>query len=155
MRVVFALCLAVVALGGCRDFPCREENASLSMTCRANLKGVGYALHIYLNENFERFGSEGGRVSPPDLQTVVKAGVLHPDTTRCPHARSDRAAYILLPETITALDGDPRNVLGYERPGNHDIPGLNVLFADSHCEWMTVEAFEKALADTKKRLEGP
>ncbi len=152
MKVGYALCLALVALGGCRDFLGGRGDVDPRVVCRANLKGVGKALHIYVNENFERFGNEGGRVSPPDLQTLVRAGQLHADTTRCPHARSGRAAYILLPEMITALDGDPRNVLGYERPGNHDIPGLNVLFADAHSQWMTVEAFEKALAETKKRL---
>ena len=123
--------------------------------CMANLKGVGNAIHIYMNENFEHFKNGGGRVSPPNLQTLVKAGYIHADTTRCPHARPDRAAYILLPETITALDGDPRNVVAYEHPDNHGGDGLSVLFADAHSQWMTVEAFEKALADTKKRLESP
>ena len=146
MRMAYALGLGVLVLGGCRSEGHRQA-------CMDNLKALGNALAIYANENFDLLPTDERLLSGLELHAaLVKAGHLTPNQTRCPHAPPDRAAYIHLPGAPPAPGGriDPRSVLVYEHPDNHGGGGLNVLFADSHCEYMTVEAFEEVLAETKR-----
>ena len=109
----------------------------------ANLRSIGVALYTYATENDDKF--------PPDLQTLVDSGAISEQTLRSPLDESDAtSSYIYISGQSTEVD--QRNVIAYENPENHDNEGTNVLFADSHVEFMSMSSFRKALEDTYRRL---
>ena len=46
-------------------------------------------------------------------------------------------------------------IVAYENPGNYGGKGTNVLFIDTHVEFMPMCEFSKALEKTNKRLGRP
>ena len=131
--VAMATSIALPSLSRARTLSKRTVSAS-------NLRGIGQACFIYANENDEQF--------PPDLQTLVKKGYCTPKQFHAPQDSGQGISYIYLGGT--AAD-DPRNVLAYERPDINRGEGVNVLFSDSHVEWMKMPDFQRALEETKKR----
>lgn len=109
----------------------------------ANLNAIGKGLYVYATENDDKF--------PPDLQTLVDSGAITEQVLRSPLDESDAtSSYIYISGQLTEVD--QRNVIAYENPENHDNEGTNVLFADSHVEFMSMSSFRKALEDTYRRL---
>jgi prepilin-type processing-associated H-X9-DG protein len=72
----------------------------------------------------------------------------------CPAAKSVPArggsSYVYIAGQTT--DDDPENVLMYEPLGNHEGPGGNVLFADTHAEFLKEPGYTNAIARTRARL---
>lgn len=121
----------------------RARELSKRTVCMAQLQAIGNACHIYANEHDGRF--------PADLDVLIREGAIAEGNLRCPSAARNVRAYILIPAVPN--DSNVRNVLAYESPDNHAGEGVSVLFADGRAEWMAIDAFELAVAATKKRLQ--
>ncbi len=121
----------------------RARELSKRTVSAANLAGIGKAMYVYANENDDKF--------PPSLQTLVEIGAISPTTLISPKDAPDKgSSYIYIEGQTTSDHYD--NILIYEDPDNYAGEGTNVLFVDSHVEFMTMPAFEQALDKTKKRL---
>ena len=131
------------ARGEAVDPVARAQELAKRKVCMSNMKRIGNSCHIYANEHFDRF--------PPDLQTLLDRGrQVSEATLRCPSAGHDRIAYVYV--AGQKATSDRRNVVVYEHRDNHAGEGINVVFVDSRAEWMSLAAFETALAATKNRL---
>ncbi len=150
MRILVAIGLGMLSAGGCR-----RGDGHAYTNCAANMRSIAVAFALHATEHAGVAGADETPAVVESLETLVKAGHLELGRMTCPSARPNQAGYTYLPEVATALQRDPYAVLLYEQPNNHGGAGVNVMFADMHCDWMTVEAFEKALAETQKRLESP
>lgn len=107
----------------------------------ANLRGIGMSCVIYANENDGNF--------PPDFETLIRDG-LPEESLQSPLNNDAEVDYVYV-EGQNA-DMNVRNILAYEKLEDFNNEGTNVLFLDSHVEYMTKDAFDKALAETLKRL---
>lgn len=121
----------------------RAREVAKRTVSTAQLRQIGMAVHIYAADHGDKF--------PADLDTVLQEQMITPEmlmSPRDPEASPTNPSYVYIGGQSAA--GNPQNVLAYEKLVGEE--GLNVLFVDAHVEWMTPEAFEKALAETKERL---
>jgi prepilin-type processing-associated H-X9-DG protein len=111
--------------------------------CRTNLRGIGKALLIYANDYDDTF--------PPDLETLIHKAEMPPRGLICP-ANGLRESYIYRGASITTSD-TPWMITVYEKLSNHG-DGRNVLFLDSHVEWVSEERFQELIKrDNEYRRE--
>lgn len=105
-------------------------------TCATNLSGIGKALLIYANDYNDQL--------PPDLETLISKAEMPAKGLVCPAAGlKDKDPYIYRGASITTSDA-PWMVMAYDKTGNHD-GGRNVLFLDSHVDWVSEERFQKLI----------
>ncbi len=102
--------------------------------CATNLKGIGKALLIYANDYNDQL--------PPDLETLIHKAEMPPRGLICP-ANGLKESYIYRGATITTSD-TPWMITVYEKLSNHGS-GRNVLFLDSHVEWVSEERFQELI----------
>lgn len=111
--------------------------------CKTNLKGIGKALLIYANDYNDQF--------PPDLETLISKAEMPARGLVCPASES-RESYIYRGASITTSD-TPWMITVYEKLSNHG-DGRNVLFLDSHVEWVPEERFQELIKrDNEYRRE--
>jgi len=103
-------------------------------TCGMNLSGIGKALLIYANDYNDQF--------PPDLETLIRAAEMPANGLVCP-ATKLKDSYIYRGASITTSD-TPWMITVYEKQSNHG-GGRNVLFLDSHVEWVPEERFQELI----------
>ncbi|MEN6575837.1 MAG: hypothetical protein ABFD90_05790 [Phycisphaerales bacterium] len=124
----------------------RVRQLAFRMTSGTNLSVIGKACLVYADEH-------DGKL-PPDLQTLVAEvqlsakcleSKLKPDGFKGP-------SYIYVPGQDLSMH--PGNVVAYENP-EFCVEGVNVLFLDSHAEFMRPEPFHQALKATYARLKRP
>lgn len=123
-----------------------RENC-MRAVCGANMRGIGSALMIY--------GSDLGNEYPPDLQVLISAGSFDGKWFCCPSSDAipgdPHTYYDYIPGQT--VNDDPRNVLLYEKPENHEGEGGNVLFDDGHVEFIKpYSAVLELVAETKRRI---
>jgi prepilin-type processing-associated H-X9-DG protein len=111
--------------------------------CATNLSGIGKAILIYANDYNDQL--------PPDLETLISKAEMPARGLVCPASES-RESYIYRGASITTSD-----TLGmitvYEKLSNHG-DGRNVLFLDSHVEWVSEERFQELIKrDNEYRRE--
>jgi len=112
-------------------------------TCGTNLSGIGKALLIYANDYNDQF--------PPDLETLIRAAEMPANGLVCP-ATKLKDSYIYRGASITTSD-TPWMITVYEKSSNHG-GGRNVLFLDSHIEWVPEERFQELIKrDNQYRRE--
>jgi prepilin-type processing-associated H-X9-DG protein len=111
--------------------------------CGTNMSGIGKALLIYSNDYNDQF--------PPDLETLISKAEMPPRGLVCP-ATNLKDSYIYRGATLTTSD-TPWMITVYEKLSNHG-DGRNVLFLDSHVEWVSEERFQELIKrDNEYRRE--
>jgi len=100
--------------------------------CGTNMSGIGKALLIYSNDYNDQF--------PPDLETLISKAEMPANGLVCP-ATKLKDSYIYRGASITTSD-ILSLIMVYEKSSNHN-GGRNVLFLDSHVEWVTEERFQE------------
>jgi len=137
--------VAGVAIGAGVLMPAlaRVRQTAFRMTSGTNLSAIGKASLIYSNDYDDQL--------PPNLQVLVEKAELPAqmlESKRKPKG-FDGPSYIYVAGQNTSMY--PGNIVAYENPG-YCSDGLNVLFLDSHVEWMKPEEFLEELEATYKRL---
>jgi type II secretion system protein G len=116
---------------------------SISMT---NLKGIGVAALMYADQHDGQF--------PPDLQTLVKEGLVGPTTLKSPLDCLDaESSYVYVPGLSVKTPNPARTILAYEKPENYRGEGTTALFVDGHVEFMSQQVLEEKLGKPKARTE--
>lgn len=100
------------------------------MACGNNLKGIGKALLIYANDYSDHF--------PPNLEILTSTVEVSPKILVCP-STMQKDSFIYCGKGLTTSD-EPSMIMVYDKKGNHE-GGRNVLFMDSHVEWVPEERF--------------
>jgi prepilin-type processing-associated H-X9-DG protein len=112
------------------------------MTCGTNVSGMGKACLIYANDHDDQL--------PPDLDTLM-------DVARMPKNCAMPQKGLICPATGTkgsygyCADGldcscEPTLIVAYDKKGNHPEGYRNVLFLDTHVEWITEARFQALTA---------
>jgi prepilin-type processing-associated H-X9-DG protein len=133
----------------------RARETANRVKCASNLRMIGQAILLYRNDTKGAY--------PPDLGTLIKTeditaqAFVCPDTntTPPPNMTPDDAAdwvnknsdYIYIPPVAGQMPG-PTIVICYEKDGNHNGDGMNVLFADGHVEFCQLPLAHKYINDT-------
>jgi prepilin-type processing-associated H-X9-DG protein len=137
----------VTALGTSILLPslARAREVAKRAISASNLKGIGMAALVFAADHGDKF--------PGTLAQLVESGAITPMMLLSPRdaqATLTRAysSYEYIAGQTTSSDA--RNVLAYERP--LDDEGTNVLFVDTHVEWMKPDAFKAAVRETYQRL---
>jgi prepilin-type processing-associated H-X9-DG protein len=122
----------------------RLNSFAMRMTCGTNMSGIGKALLIYANDYDD--------VLPPDLDTLIHKAEMPPKGLICP-ATGLKESYVYRGASLTT-SAPPWMITVYEKAGNHGEDGRNVLFLDSHVEWMTETKFREDIEkDNQYRRE--
>lgn len=106
------------------------------LRCGTVLSGMGKAMLIYANDHEDKW--------PPDL-TILLTQQQYPASDRfCPamRHRPDYESYVYRGADTGGAWVEPMIILVHDRAGNHE-GGRNVLFVDSHVEWVTEERFQE------------
>jgi hypothetical protein len=124
----------------------RVRQLAFRMTSGTNLGAIGKACLAYADDHEGKL--------PPDLRTLVKEVELSPESLGSKLKPKDFAgpSYIYIAGQTTSMDR--RNIVAYEDPA-YCMDGVNVVFLDSHAEFVKPEAFRRALEATCKRLGRP
>ncbi len=121
----------------------RTRQLAFRMTSGTNLSGIGKACLIYANDHEDEL--------PPDLEALVREVELSPKAleSKLKPKDFDGPGYIYIAGQTVMMS--PRNVVAYDNPA-FCVDGVNVLFLDSHVEFMKPDAFREVLKATYKRL---
>lgn len=124
----------------------RARELSKRVVCATNLGAIGQAMYIQAQDD--------GRF-PKDFQVLVDKKLVTPKMFQCPSSDAIEgnlnACYGYVSGQTTS--DAPTNVLVYEKPGCHQNEGGNVLFQDSHVEFIKpYEKIEQLVKKTKARL---
>ncbi|MBN1359763.1 MAG: ankyrin repeat domain-containing protein [Sedimentisphaerales bacterium] len=121
----------------------RVRQLAFRMTSGTNLSGIGKACLIYANDHEDRL--------PPDLETLVREVQVSPKSleSKLKPEGFKGPSYIYIAGQTTMMS--PRNVVAYDNPAFCE-DGVNVLFLDSHVEFMKPDEFRLALRATCRRL---
>ncbi len=105
------------------------------MACGTNMSGLGKALLIHSNDYNDEL--------PPDLETLMRTAEVTSKSLICP-ATGLTESFIYRGAGLTT-SAIPMMITVYETAGNHEGDGRNVLFLDSHVEWVTEERFQELI----------
>ncbi|HNY80124.1 MAG: hypothetical protein RBS72_03665 [Sedimentisphaerales bacterium] len=106
----------------------------LRLQCGTTLSGMGKAVLIYANDYDDKW--------PPTLETLVERAEYPRSGLLCPamRHRPDYESYVYRGVDTGGAWVEPMIIMVHDRAGNHE-GGRNVLFVDSHVEWVTEERF--------------
>lgn len=123
----------------------RSRELSMRTVSAANMKAIGTALFTYANENDDKL--------PPDLQTLVKLNLIAPPALIAPndHRADIQSSYLYIEGQNIQMP--QQNIVAYEHPFVNDFEGVNVMFLDSHVEYLPMDAFKRRLRETLDRLD--
>ncbi|GAF84758.1 unnamed protein product, partial [marine sediment metagenome] len=116
----------------------------------ANLHGLAMACMAYEIEHMRQ---------PPGLAVLIDQGYISASALRSPHNDSPpptvedgqligESDYVYVKPASDDL-AESGLILLYERPGHYRGEGTVVAFADGHVEFLSMDEFERALADTE------
>jgi prepilin-type processing-associated H-X9-DG protein len=147
---------AVAAYSARRSEVARVQGARLGPVDN-NLKTIGVAIQMYVNDH---------KAYPPDFGPLLAEKKLPIDLFVSPHAGTQipqevrkgkpdeqanwvnsRSDFVYLGAELKP-NADPKSILVYERPDGR--PGMNMLFADGHIEWIDVEAARQMIEKQQK-----
>lgn len=128
----------------------RARETANRVKCAANLKSIGQAMLLYANENRGKY--------PATLGELIIKEDITPEVFVCPSGNNsvppevrggkpeemaawtnENADYIyMVPgKQVGALTG--QDIVVYEKPGNHEGIGINLLYGDGHVEWRPID----------------
>jgi prepilin-type processing-associated H-X9-DG protein len=113
----------------------RAHETFTRMACGTNLSGLGKAILIHSNDYDDEL--------PPDLETLTRTAEVTDRSLICP-ATGLKESYVYRGAGLTT-SAIPMMVIVYETADNHGLNGRNVLFLDSHVEWVTEERFRELI----------
>jgi hypothetical protein len=125
------------ALGRSRELAGRTVSGT-------NLSGIGKACIVYANDDPE------GKF-PPNLEILIEKEYCAASQFESPLKPKgfEGPSYIYIAGQTAAMD--PGNILLYENPA-YCYEGVNVVYLDTHVQWMRQAEFMKALKETYERL---
>jgi prepilin-type processing-associated H-X9-DG protein len=103
------------------------------MACGTNVSGMGKAILIYANDYNDQL--------PPNLNILIEKVEMTEKGLTCPGA-GHRDSYGYCGDGLD-FSCEPTLMIAYDKKGNHAEPGRNVLFLDSHVEWITEARFQE------------
>lgn len=134
--------------------------------CGSNLRQIGQGLMLYAQDHADQF--------PPTLDLLILHADVRAEVFICPStthinaagstaeeqaanfaADQSRCSYVYLPTTRPFSQIDPYEVIAYEKPGNHDDAGMNVLYGDGHVEWFSKRQADHVLSELKQGHNPP
>ena len=112
-----------------------QRSALLSerYSCGTNVSGMGKAILIYANDYDDQL--------PPDLNTLIEKAEMREKGLVCPGS-GQKNSYGYCGDGLDT-SCEPTVMIVYDKKGSHAEPGRNVLFLDSHVEWVTEERFQE------------
>ncbi|MCK4300145.1 MAG: DUF1559 domain-containing protein, partial [Planctomycetes bacterium] len=122
----------------------RAREAARKAVCKSNLKQIGLALAIYANDHDDKY--------PLRLEDLLVGYLPDAEVLQCPSDSSEERSYLYVPGLSVAHEATLMVVV--ERRGNH-TGGRNVLFVDSHVEWMSEEVFQIRWAEQRQKYDLP
>ena len=122
----------------------RARGQAKRVVSMSSLSGIGKGCILYSCEHDDQF--------PPDLVKLVEESLVPAEMLMSPTSgrkvRLDSAGkpigpfdYVYLGAGLTA-EADGGLILAYERPEINKFEGTNVLYADSHVAWVSMEEFQ-------------
>jgi prepilin-type processing-associated H-X9-DG protein len=124
----------------------RTRQLAFRMTSGTNLSAIGKACLIYANDHDDQL--------PPNLEVLVDEGSISPKSLESKRRPKDfdGPSYVYIPGQTTSMY--PGNIVAYEDT-RYCMDGVNVLFLDSHVEFMKPDRFREELKTTCERLDRP
>jgi len=125
-----------------------ELRASILRTlCGTVLSGMGKGMLIYANDHEDKW--------PPNLQTLVETVEYPRSDLICPAMRHkpQYESYVYRGADTGGTSVEPMIIMVHDRTGNHK-GGRNVLFVDSHVEWVTEQRFQELVERDNKMRRG-
>ena len=98
---------------------------------------------IYANDYDDKF--------PPNLQELIEKCELSPQTLESKRKPKGFTGPSYIYITGQDVSMPPGNIVVYENP-TYCTDGINVLFLDSHVQWMKTDEFLRELKETYQRL---
>ncbi len=119
----------------------------LRSTCGETLGGMGKAMLIYANDYEDEW--------PPSLETLVEKAEYPRSGLTCPvmRHRPDYTSYVYRGVDTEGCWVEPSMIMVHDRAGNHP-DGRNVLFVDTHVEWVTEERFQELIEQDNRLRRG-
>lgn len=125
----------------------RLKATASRIRCGTNLSGLGKAMLIYANDYNDKL--------PSNLEILIKTVEMTPQGLRCGGKHDNPTAgvpYVYRGVDLVEVAASPDMILVY-CPQSHD-GGRNVLFLDTHVEWLTDDQFRKVIErDNRLRRE--
>jgi len=126
----------------------QARGAARRAACQSNIHGIGLALAMYTNEH-------GGY--PGSLLDLMPEYVRAPRMLVCPSDGNPMTigdgvpcSYYYVGTISPAVD--PMTIILYEKRGSHE-GGRNVLFADSHVEWIPEDTFQANMEESLRLVK--
>jgi prepilin-type processing-associated H-X9-DG protein len=135
-----------------------QQNAS-RVKCASNMRQIAQAMLLYSNDNQGNY--------PPDLGTLVTTQDIEPIAFLCPDSNrklpgnwgnmdnDKKLAWINANSDYVYVGAGKTNatpadeILVYEKDRNHKHQGMNMVFADGHVEWQSMEDAKERIAKQK------
>jgi hypothetical protein len=132
-----------VGLGVMMPALARSKQQASRMVSATNLKSIGMAMMIYANDYDDKF--------PPNIEVLVEKCELSPkilESKRKPKGFTGPSYIYITGQDVSMYPG---NIVVYENPA-YCTDGINVLFLDSHVQWMKTDEFLRELKETYQKL---
>ena len=130
----------------------KSQEQSLRSICISNLKQIGLALMMYVQDHKDKF--------PEDIRELYPDYISTGTVLKCPGDKTIPDTQKVEPDTpisytyvkrLSSEDSNPSKIfiLYDSSPDYHEGEGRNVLFIDGHVAWMPEEQFQKLLGEQK------
>lgn len=119
----------------------------LRKQCDEVLSSLAKGMLLYANDHDDKW--------PPSLEVLVETQEYPLSYVRCPAMghRPEYASYVYRGVDTGGVWVEPMIILMHDKAGNHK-GGRNVLFVDSHVEWVTEERFAELVARDNELRRG-
>jgi prepilin-type processing-associated H-X9-DG protein len=133
--------------------------------CSSNERLIGQAILLYGNEHKGKY--------PPDLGTLLKTQPIAVEDFLCPSSQdkvppdiktankdaqaawvNDNSSYVFVGKDLN-FNAAADTVVLYEKADDHDQDGMNLLYADGHVEWETMEVAQKLIKTADPEHKAP